>query len=93
MKFADVKPRDVNHKRLLDYTIIDCFYCGNKSVIDDDLFWKMLTENNSSRSFLTKNHIYSLEQLVEDYTRWYEVENAEISHYEYGDDRILYFEE
>ena len=92
LKFANVKLSNRELHILLEDAVIDCPYCDKKRIIDDELFWKTLMKNDDSSDFLDRNHVYSLDQLVEDYTEWYEVENACISHYERGDDRVIYLE-
>ena len=88
MRFADVN-RDCNHVFLLKKALIVCQEDG-KRIVDDELFWEMLQQNENSRRFLKKLYINTLEQLTEDYNEWYK-ENAFIDHYRYGDERIIYY--
>jgi len=87
MRFADIG-EEHNFNALLEDTITVCPDSGGK-IVDDEMFWKMLRENVDSQRFLKQNHIYSLEQLMEDYNEWY-AENAFIDHYQYGDEKIIY---
>ena len=88
MRFADVE-RDCNHSFLLEKALTVCQESG-KRIVDDELFWEMLLQNENSRQFLKKFYINTLEQLIEDYNEWYK-ENAFIDHYHYGDERIIYY--